>query len=48
VVTCAIVDPAERLVAQAPGWVLVLPGRPWLRPVHVAEEFPRASDRSRS
>jgi uncharacterized protein (TIGR00369 family) len=39
VVTCDIVDPAERLVAQASGSVLVLPGRPWLRPVHVAEEF---------
>ena len=39
VVTCEIVDPASRLVAQASGSVLVLPGRPWERPVHVAEEF---------
>jgi len=39
VVTCDIVDPAGRLVAQASGSVLILPGRAWERPVHVAEEF---------
>ena len=39
VVTCDIVDPAARLVAQASGSVLILPGRPWERPVNVAEEF---------
>src|SRR5258706_1173030 len=37
VVTCDIVDPAQRLVSQASGPVLVLPGQPWLRPVHAAE-----------
>ncbi len=39
VVTCEIVDPQDRLVAQASGSVLILPGRPWERPVHVADEI---------
>lgn len=39
VVTCDIIDPEDRLVAQASGSVLILPGRPWQRPVHVAEEI---------
>ncbi|HEY6202985.1 MAG TPA: PaaI family thioesterase [Candidatus Limnocylindria bacterium] len=44
VVTCDIVDPKERLVAQASGSVLILPGRPWLRPVHVADEMTQETD----
>lgn len=39
VVSCEIVDRAGRLVAQSSGSVLILPGRPWERPVHVADEF---------
>jgi uncharacterized protein (TIGR00369 family) len=44
VVTCEVVDPQRRLVAQASGSVLILPGRPWLRPVHVADEITRETD----
>jgi uncharacterized protein (TIGR00369 family) len=39
VVACDIVDGQKRVVAQASGSVLILPGRPWERPVHVADEF---------
>jgi uncharacterized protein (TIGR00369 family) len=45
VVTCEIIDPQHRLVAQASGSVLILPGRPWLRPVHVADEITQDTDR---
>ena len=45
VVTCEITDPRNRLVAQASGSVLILPGRPWLRPVHVADEITQDTDR---
>ena len=44
VVTCDIVDPKDRLVARASGSVLILPGRPWLRPVHVADEMTQETD----
>ena len=40
VVSCDIVDAKDRLVAQASGSTLILPGRPWERPVNVAEEIP--------
>ena len=39
VVACEITDQRSRLVAQASGSVLILPGRPWERPVHVADVF---------
>ena len=39
VVSCDVVDEQQRVVAQATGSVLILPGRPWARPVHVADEF---------
>jgi uncharacterized protein (TIGR00369 family) len=39
VVTCEITDARSRLVALASASVLILPGRPWERPVHVADEF---------
>jgi uncharacterized protein (TIGR00369 family) len=45
VVTCEIVDVDGRVMAQASGSVLILPGRPWERPVHVADEFTQDIDR---
>ena len=36
---CEIFDPREKLAAQATASQLILPGRPWDRPVHVADEF---------
>jgi uncharacterized protein (TIGR00369 family) len=39
VVSCEIVDAKGRLMAQASGSTLILPGRPWERPVSVAEEI---------
>lgn len=39
VVSCEVTDDQSRVVAQASGSVLILPGRPWERPVHVADEF---------
>jgi len=45
VVTCEVIGPEDRLVAQASGSVLILPGRPWLRPVHVADEITQDTDR---
>jgi uncharacterized protein (TIGR00369 family) len=36
---CEIYDANEKLVAQATASQLILPGRPWDRPVHVADEF---------
>jgi class 3 adenylate cyclase len=45
VVTCEIVDADDRVVAQASGSVLILPGRPWERPVSVADEFRQDIDR---
>ena len=46
VVSCDIVDGDERVIAQASGSVLILPGRPWQRPVHVADEFTQDLDAS--
>ncbi len=42
---CDIFDPDENLVAQATGSQLILPGRPWDKPLHVAEEFTADSGR---
>ena len=39
VVTCEIVNAAGKGVAIASGSVLILPGRPWDRPVHVQDEL---------
>jgi len=39
VVTCEIVNAAGKVVAIASGSVLILPGRPWDRPVHVQDEL---------
>lgn len=39
VVSCEITDPRGKLVARASGSTLILPGRPWERPVHVADEI---------
>ncbi len=39
VVICEITDPEDRRVAQSSGSVLILPGRPWERPVHVEDEI---------
>lgn len=36
---CEILDEKEKLVAQATASQLILPGRPWDRPVNVADEF---------
>ena len=44
VVTCEIRDHRDRPVAQASGSVLILPGRPWTRPVNVADEFTQELD----
>lgn len=43
VVICDVTDQRGRLVAQVSGSVLILPGRPWERPVHVADEFTQES-----
>jgi uncharacterized protein (TIGR00369 family) len=43
VVSCEVVDTKGRLMAQASGSTLILPGRAWERPVNVAEEIPVAS-----
>jgi acyl-coenzyme A thioesterase PaaI-like protein len=39
VTTCEIMDSTGRLLAQASGSTLILPGRPWQRPVNVGEEI---------
>ena len=39
VTDCEIFDPQEKLVARAMASQLILPGRPWDRPLHVADEF---------
>jgi uncharacterized protein (TIGR00369 family) len=39
VVTCEIANAAGKVVAIASGSVLILPGRPWDRPVHVQDEL---------
>lgn len=36
---CEIFDGNDKLVAQATASQLILPGRPWDRPLHVADEF---------
>ena len=40
VTECDIVDGNGKLAAQASGSSLILPGRPWARPVNVGEEMP--------
>lgn len=40
VVSCQIVDARDRLVATAVETMLMLPGRPWDRPVNVGDEVP--------
>jgi uncharacterized protein (TIGR00369 family) len=45
VVNCDITGPDGSLVAQATGSVLILPGRPWERPVQVADEVTPESGR---
>ena len=39
VASCEIVDANGKVVAQASGSTLILPGRPWERPVNVGEEM---------
>jgi uncharacterized protein (TIGR00369 family) len=39
VVSCEIANAAGKVVAIASGSVLILPGRPWDRPVHVQDEL---------
>lgn len=45
VVNCEITGPDGALVAQATGSVLIVPGRRWERPVHVADEITAESAR---
>jgi len=42
---CDIHDARDKLVAQATASQLILPGRPWNRPLHVADEFTDDSGR---
>jgi uncharacterized protein (TIGR00369 family) len=42
---CQITGPDGALIAQAAGSVLILPGRHWERPVHVADEITAESSR---
>jgi uncharacterized protein (TIGR00369 family) len=42
---CEIFDADEKMVAQATASQLILPGRPWDRPLHVADEFTADSGR---
>jgi hypothetical protein len=39
VTSCEIVDARGKLAARASGSTLILPGRPWARPVNVGEEM---------
>ena len=39
VTNCEITDPNGKLVVQASGSTLILPGRPWQRPVNVGDEI---------
>jgi len=41
VTSCEIMDARGKLAAQASGSTLILPGRPWERPVNVGEEIAR-------
>lgn len=43
VATCEIANKAGKTVAMANGSVLILPGRPWDRPVHVEDELASTS-----
>jgi uncharacterized protein (TIGR00369 family) len=45
IVNCEITGPDGALVAQAAGSVLILPGRHWTHPVHVADEITAESGR---
>ena len=40
VVSCQAVDTRDKLIASAVETILVLPGRPWERPVNVGDEVP--------
>jgi hypothetical protein len=45
IANCEITGPDGALIAQAAGSVLILPGRHWARPVHVADEITAESSR---
>jgi uncharacterized protein (TIGR00369 family) len=45
IASCQITGPDGALVAQAGGSVLIVPGRHWERPVHVADEITAESSR---
>jgi uncharacterized protein (TIGR00369 family) len=45
IANCEITGPDGALIAQAAGSVLILPGRHWERPVHVADEITAESSR---
>ena len=45
IANCQITGPDGALIAQAAGSVLILPGRGWERPVHVADEITAESGR---
>jgi uncharacterized protein (TIGR00369 family) len=38
IVSCEVTDPEAKLVAMASESVLILPGRPWDRPIHLGDE----------
>jgi uncharacterized protein (TIGR00369 family) len=46
VVSSQIIDERDRLVATAVETMLILPGRPWDRPVNVGDEMPMESTRA--
>lgn len=46
VTECEIFDPQQKLAARAMASQLVLPGRPWDRPLHVEDEFTTDSGRA--
>jgi uncharacterized protein (TIGR00369 family) len=45
IANCQITGPDGAVIAQAAGSVLILPGRNWQRPVHVADEITAESSR---
>jgi len=45
IANCQVTGPDGALIAQAAGSVLILPGRDWQRPVHVADEITAESSR---
>lgn len=46
VVSCQLVDARDKLVATAVEAMLILPGRPWDRPVNVGDEVPMETSRT--